>query len=177
MPDAKNNLFLFEALELRAEFDDRIETLNSLLPEKRETREFRFTRERGNQERPAQGLDLTAIREEIESLRVKRRKLNTAVQKVNYEQTIQINKETMSLAEALELRKETCTEITQLKAQFANAAYENVIYKEDRDIVEPPPQDFDTIRKKLNDRRLLFRALNRALQRTNHEVTVNFKDE
>jgi hypothetical protein len=35
MPDEKNNLFLYEAIELRAEYDARIKTLKDLLPESR----------------------------------------------------------------------------------------------------------------------------------------------
>lgn|GEM_PF-1528342 len=39
MPDTKNKLFLYEALELRAEYDARVKTLKDCLPETKQNRE------------------------------------------------------------------------------------------------------------------------------------------
>jgi len=79
MPDDKMNLYLFEAIELRAEYDARIKLLRSLLPEARERRD-RFSFHRDDEVRyvPAAGFDAAAVRGELDTLNVKRRKLNTA---------------------------------------------------------------------------------------------------
>jgi hypothetical protein len=52
-----------------------------------------------------------------------------------------------------------------------------VIYKEDRDIVEPPQVDYESTRRDLEDKRQTFRRLNRALRAAAHEVSVDFRDE
>ena len=46
------------------------------------------------------------------------------------------------------------------------------MYKEERDIVEPPAVSYAEVRSALDDKRRLFRELNRALR-----VVVEFKDE
>jgi len=176
MPDQKNNLYLFEALELRAEYDARLSTLTTLLPENQERRRG-YAMMSEEQVRAVEALCVDDLREELDALRGKRRKLNTAIQRANHENTITIGSEETSLAEALELRKEVNQEIAELVPQLAQAGYAKVIYKEERDIVEEPRQDFGTLRQRLESKRLLFRQLNRALQRANHEVTVAFKDE
>ena len=52
-----------------------------------------------------------------------------------------------------------------------------VIYKEERDIVKRPKRNFAKVEKELEEKRTLFRNINRALHRANHEFTVDFKDE
>ncbi len=178
MPDDKMNLYLFEAIELRAEYDARIKLLRSLLPEARERRD-RFSFHRDDEVRyvPAAGFDAAAVRGELDTLNVKRRKLNTAIQKINFETLIDVGSERMSLSEALELRKSVNERIGELTAQLGNAAYERIVYKEERDIVEKPDLSYEDARRMLEEKRLLFRALNRVLRATAHTVTVGFKDE
>ena len=177
MPNEKGNLYLFEAIELRAEYDARLATLNALLPENREVASAYSLGTSAERVRPVKAFSVEAAREEIESLRTRRRKLNTAIQRANYENSIRLGEQELALAEALELRKETNQEIGELTGQLKEAAYAKVIYKEERDIVEEPKQDFATTAKKLEAKRLLFRKLNRLLRQANHAVAVNFKDE
>ena len=92
MPDKKNNLFLYEALELRGEYKSRISTLKKLLPEN------------VNQRSPFGGSDLNKpvknfepkkVREKIKKLEYKQRKLNNAIQLANFENKIKVNNEKM----------------------------------------------------------------------------------
>jgi hypothetical protein len=178
MPDDKRNLYLFEAIELRAEYDARIKVLRSLLPEARETRDrFSFRRDDEVRYVPAAGFDAGQVRDELGALDVKKRKLNTAIQKVNFETMIRVGGDQMSLSEGLELRKSVNERIGELSTQLANAAYDRIVYKEERDIVEKPDLAYAEARGMLEERLRLFRALNRALRATAHSVTIAFKDE
>ena len=178
MPNEKNNLYLFEAVELRSEYDARIKTLSYLLPENREREGF-FSRKNSEYdvEKPVQGFNIEEIRSEIKTLRVKRRKLNNEIQKTNFNYTIKVGEDTLTLAEALELRKQTNEDIKELANQLKEGAYVKVIYKEERDIVKKPKRNFTEVEKELEEKRILFRNINRALHRANHGCAVNFKDE
>ncbi len=178
MPDEKNNLYLFEAVELRSECDARIKTLSSLLPENREREGFLSRRNSEYDiEKPVEGFNIEQTRSEIKVLRTKRRKLNNEIQKINFSRTIKVKENTLTLAEVLELRKQTNEDIKELANQLKESAYTKVIYKEERDIMKKPRRDFTEVERELEERRVLFRDINRALHRANHEYTVNFKDE
>ena len=84
---------------------------------------------------------------------------------------------TLNLLEALELRKATATEVEEFASKLPAAAYKRFIYKEDRDIVQEPDEDYTTVRQELETKRLAFRAPNRALRKTAFTVTVDFRDE
>jgi hypothetical protein len=84
MPDGKSNIYLYEAIELRAEYDARIQTFKSLLPEARQNRDrlsFRGDAEMRHQ--PVAAFSIEAVREELNKLAVKKRKLNNAIQRAN----------------------------------------------------------------------------------------------
>lgn len=178
MPDEKNNLYLFEAIELRSEYDARIKTLSSLLPENRESGGY-FSRKNSEYdvEKPVDDFDVEKTRNEIKTLRTKRRKLNNEIQKTNFNRTIKVGENTLTLAEALELRKQINEDIKELANQLKESAYAKVIYKEERDIVKKPKRNFTEVEKELEEKRILFRNINRGLHRANHEYRVNFKDE
>ena len=178
MPDDNRNLYLFEAIELRAEYDARIKLLRSLLPEGRETRSrFSFRRDDEVRYVPAVGFDAGNVRRELDTLNVKKRKLNAAIQKVNFDTVIEIAGDQMNLGEALELRKSVNERIGELSTQLSNAAYDRVLYKEKRDIVEKPDLSYEEAHRMLEEKRHSFRMLNRALRAAAHAVTVAFKDE
>ena len=89
MPDHMNNLFLYEALELRAEYDARIKELRALLPEAKESRErFAFRADDDVKRRPAAGFSAQTVREELNALPARKRGLNTAVQRANFDSRI-----------------------------------------------------------------------------------------
>ncbi|MFQ5633212.1 MAG: hypothetical protein ACE5I1_30975 [bacterium] len=72
----RNNLFLYEAIELRAEYDARIKTLKSILPENRKSRDtFSYCSNDDVKLRPASGFDVDGIRYGIKKLEFKLRKL------------------------------------------------------------------------------------------------------
>ncbi len=178
MPDSKNNVYLYEAIELRAEYDARIQSLKSLLPETRENRDrLSF---RGDDEvryRPVTAFSVDNVREELNNLANKKRKLNNAIQRANFDNKMTINGQEMNLAEALELRKAVNEQIGELNTQLVASAYERVIYKEGRDIVEGPEIEYSKAMKALEEKRLLFRELNRKLRAAAYEIAIDFKDE
>jgi hypothetical protein len=145
MPDQDGNLFLYEALELRGEFDSRIKTLKESLPETHFGGAQLYNFRRGGDDvrlAPAPDVDITAIRERIKALEYKRRKLNAAIQEVNFRHTVSLENETLTVAETLELRKATRDSIAELHRQATSAAVVRVIHKEDRDITEDPSYRF-----------------------------------
>ena len=79
--------------------------------------------------------------------------------------------------EALELRKAAKVRVGELSTQLANSSAARVIHKEDRDIIEEPEVPFPDVRKELEQARLEFRRLNRALRKASFEVSVDFADE
>ncbi len=177
MATEKRKLKLFEALELRAEYDARIKTLSECLPEKRETRGRFLVREDDVVTRPAPGFDPTKAREEIASLEQKRRKLNAAIQEANFRNTVELEGRAISLAEALDFRKGLNTRIGELHAQVTSAAWQRVIYKEGRDIVQESHLDYGRCSVDLDRARLEFRDLNRKLRTASFALEVDFRDE
>lgn len=178
MPDSKNNVYLYEAIELRAEYDARLQTLKSLLPEARENRErLSFRGDDEVRRRPVAAFSVDTVREELNKLAVKKRKLNNAIQRANFDNKITVNGQEMNLAEALELRKAVNEQIGEANTQLVASAYERVIYKKGRDIVEAPELEYAKAVKALEEKRLLFRELNRKLRAAAYEIAIDFKDE
>ena len=173
-----NTLRLYEALELRAEYDARLKTLKDCLPEsRREHQPFRFDREEQSRSRPSPDFDLAEVRQQLKSLEYKRRKLNTAIQEANFQHQVESGGESLRLSEALELRKGLNTQLGELHTQLVEAAYQRVIYKEDRDIVEDNERSYTECAAALEEARLSFRALNRAVRAAAYVVEVHFADE
>ena len=158
--------------------DARIKELRALLPEAKESRErFAFRADDEVKRRPAAGFSAQTVREDLNALTGRKRGLNTAIQRANFDSRITLDGETMSLSEALELRKAVNEQIGELSTQLAKAAYERVVYKEERDIVEAPEVSYTEVRQELDGKRRLFRALNRNLRAAAHAVVVEFRDE
>ena len=136
MPDEKNKLYLYEALELRAEMDARIKTFKDCLPETRNNRNrFSLLQEREGRVVPAEDFDLKTVNERIRALEVKRRKLNGAIQKPNFEQHVDYGNETITLAEALEVRKDLNERLAfrQLNRKIRAASFStNVDYLDEK---------------------------------------------
>ncbi|MEX2445268.1 MAG: hypothetical protein WD492_16900 [Alkalispirochaeta sp.] len=180
MSDEHGKLFLYEALELRGEFDGRIKTLKECLPDAQVGNDRLGMFARGGYEArsiPAPDVNIDAIREDIKALEFKRRKLNAAIQEANFKNTVTVEGETLTLAEALELRKATKDSIAELHHKATAAASVRVIHKEDRDITEDPPFPFSRTMKELEAARGTFRALNRALRDASFRIAIAFRDE
>jgi ribosomal protein S20 len=177
MPDDKNNIYLYEAFELRAEYNSSIETLKNLLPEA-QNQDHSFYKSINNEKyQPIDEFNVKGLREEIKILEIKKRKLNNEIQKTNFNTNIEFNDQEINLAEALELRKSINEEIKDLSNQLTKAAYRKIIYKEDRDIVEEPDLSFVGIENSLKEKRLEFRELNRKLRKKSFETLINYQDE
>ncbi len=174
----KRRLFLYEALELRAEYDARIKTIKNCLPETRQNRDKYFlSREDDGRRRPSLEFDLEEARKQLRKLEVKRRKLNSAIQEANFKHRIDIAGDAINLNEALETRKGLNEQIGELHAQVVSSAYQRVIYKEGRDIVEENEMSYTESVKNLEEARLTFRKLNRRLRKASFETSVEFEDE
>ncbi len=83
----------------------------------------------------------------------------------------------MTLAEALEVRKGLNEALGALHSQLVESAWQRVIYKEDRDIVEESDLSYPECSERLETARLAFRSLNRRLRAASFEVSVEFADE
>jgi len=178
METRKNTLKLFEALELRSEYTARIATIRDCLAGK-ESRDGRvaFWREDSSKRHPSPDFKAVEERETLRTLEFKQRKLNSAIQKANYETTIEFQVQAINLLEGLELRKALNTQIAELKAAAVDAAYQTVIHKEGRDIVETSSVSYTESRQQLETARLAFRELNRKLRRASFETPVEYADE
>ena len=178
MPTEQKRLYLYEALELRAEYDARIKTLRDCLPETRRNRDrLGMYRNEELQLRAADDFDVAAVQESLRALEHKRRKLNNAIQRANYAHTVNATGELLDLSEALEVRKGMSDRIGELHTQSVQSAYVRVIYKEGRDIVEPNDATFAASMAQLESARRAFRDLNRALRAASFTVVVDFTDE
>ena len=85
--------------------------------------------------------------------------------------------DSISIAEALELRKNIIEDIETVENRTTTAAYCTVIHKEERDITEQPKYSFkDSYEKYLNTVERL-RKIENLIHTANHINTVKFKDE
>jgi len=178
MADPQQQLLLYEALELRAEYDARMKTLKDCLPEGQQPHDrFAFAHVDDSRTRPSPEFDVAAAREQLRTLEFKRRKLNNAIQQANFQHQLQIGGDPVTLSEALELRKGLNTQLGELHTQVVKAAYQRVIYKEDRDIVEPTDLSYTQCVQRLDDTRVAFREVNRKIRAAAFAVRVAFRDE
>jgi hypothetical protein len=174
----KRKLFIYEALELRSEYDARIKTLKDTLPETRQNRDRLFyTRDDDGRRRPSPDFDMAEVRRQLRKLEVKRRKLNSAIQQANFNSRVDYRGESINLNEALETRKSLNEQIGELHTQVVNSAYEKVIYKEGRDIVEENELSYTNSVNDLDYARLAFRELNRKLRKASFETLIEFEDK
>ena len=174
----KRKLYIYEALELRSEYDARIKTFKDILPETRQNRDWLFfSRDDDGRRRPSSDFDMAEVRRQLRKLEVKRRKLNSAIQQANFNSRVEYRGESINLNEALETRKILNEQIGELHAQVVNSAYEKVIYKEGRDIVEENELSYTNSVDDLDYARLAFRELNRKLRKASFDTIVEFEEE
>jgi len=177
MKDKKKTLYLYEALELRSEYDARIKTLKDCLPESKQNRDrFSFARDDGIR-RPSPDFDVASARKDLRKIEIKRRKLNSSIQRANFNHFITFNGDSINLSEALEMRKALNEQIGEFHNQVVTSSYLRVIYKEGRDIVEENEISYADAVKNLEQARLAFRELNRKLRLASFETLADFQDE
>ena len=91
MEDKKKTLYLYEALELRSEYDARIKTLKDCLPESKQNRSrFSFIQDDGKY-RASSDFDLASARKDLRKIELRRRKLNGSIQRANFNHYIDFN--------------------------------------------------------------------------------------
>ncbi len=128
MPDESNKLYLYEALEMRSEYDARIKTLKACLPETREEQDKPYyLRDEEVIYRPSSDFNAAEAREQLRTLEFKRRKLNGAIQRANFEHTLTFQNEAMNLNDALELRKSQVERMGELNKQVVESTQQRVI--------------------------------------------------
>ena len=171
-------LYLFEALELRSEYDARVAAIKGCFAESGTRRRgFSLRSDDDEMRKPSPDFEPTAERAAIRALEFKRRKLNSAIQKANFETEFEFDGATVNLLEGLEVRKSLNKQIAEHCTAMSGAAYQTVIYKEGRDIVEENEVPYSEAKKALDAARLSFRELNRRLRKASFTTMVDFMEE
>jgi len=175
MANKKGNLYLYEAIELRNEYDRHIGLLQGLLGEHSKRRGL-FNDDEEDKE-PATDFDLRETEGMLKKLQTKRVKLNQKIQETNYEIKIDCEGESISIAEALVLRKNLISDISTLAARVEKSSYRRVIHKEERDIYQEPRHQFDDTYKEYRKCLQQLRRMVNQIHAVNHTATVKFLDE
>lgn len=177
MPDEKKNLYLFESIELRKEYDRRIKLMEELLAEEDNGNDGLFRSREEDEKEPAPGFDAKKIEMELKKLKVKRMKLNQAIQEANFKYHIDINGESITIAEALDVRKNLLDDLKSISRRVIGSAYKRIIYKEKRDIVKNPRQPFQKAYDSYADTIDKIRDIVISIHIANHKNIVAFKEE
>ena len=177
MPDNKGNLYLFEAIELRKEYDRHIKLLDQLLGSEQGKQDRLFHRGDEEKRQPSADFDLNKLEENLKSFQTKRVKLNQAIQLANFENRIKFEEETIPIAEALELRKNLLSDLEAVTQRVLDSAYIRIIHKEERDIVHQPRHGFKQTYEEFQKGLKKLRNLVMKIHQANHAYCVNFKDE
>lgn len=177
MPDQKGNLYLFEAIELRNEYDRHIKLIENLIGESETKRGRLFHNSDDEGKEPAAEFNQNELEERLKKLQTKRIKLNQAVQMANFSAQIDYNGEKISITEALEVRKSFFTSHEAISQRVLDSAYKRVIHKEERDIVHEPKHSFRKMYEDFQNNLRTLRAVINQIHLVNHKTTVSFKDE
>ncbi|MFQ5686127.1 MAG: hypothetical protein ACE5GV_05645 [Candidatus Scalindua sp.] len=177
MPDKKGNLYLFEAIELRHEYDRHIKLLEKLI-EGDKNKSDRFFHNRDEEEiEPASDFNQKELEEKLKKIQTKRVKLNQAIQVANFKYQIDFDGEKISIAEALEIRKNLFTDIEAISQRVINSAYKRIIHKEERDIVHEPKHPFKQSYESYQNNMRKIRHIVTQIHIVNHKSVVNFREE
>ena len=177
MGKLKKDLFLFQALELRNNFDRKISMLKSIFETTGSGRDFFSVRSEMDRKDFDDAFDFKQVEKDIKLLETKRVKLNQAVQIENFTKTLQFKGADISIAEALDVKKGLLSDIEALSGKVRKSAFKEIVHKEERDIVHRPKFTFNETYKDYCVKLLELRTLNDAIHIVNHSVTVKFKDE
>jgi hypothetical protein len=175
MPDEKGNLYLFEAIELRNEYDRHIKLIQSLLAIKNYHAQDESLIP--SSESDSTGFSPKEFEIKQRKLEAKRIKLNMAIQLTNFETTIDFDGEQISLTEALEVRKKLLSEISYKGDVVRESAFKQIIHKEERDIVKEPMHLFKEAYEDYQNTTNTLRRLLNIMHISNHKSTTNFRDE
>ena len=177
MPDTKQNLHIFEAVNLRKEYDSHIRLLQNLLTDETGSRGGFLSDRNNDNKQPADGFKEQEFEDKLKKLQTKRLKLNQEIQTANFNVKINFEGDLISIAEALETRKGITLDIERAETKTTKSAYCTVIHKEERDIVEKPRHSFTKSYNEYCDTIKRLRKIEGLIHTANHSNTVNFKDE
>jgi hypothetical protein len=177
MAKLKEDLYLFEALELRTEYDRKIALLKSILGSSESSRDIFSIRSEADKKDFDDDFDLKKSEQELKGLETRRVKLNQAIQATNFTATLAFKDSTIPLAEALEVRKGLLNDIEALGSKVKKSVFKEIVHKEERDIVHRPRYRFGETYREYGEKLEDLRTLNSSIHRWNHSVTVTFKDE
>jgi hypothetical protein len=177
MPDQNENLYIFEAIELRKEYDILLRLLENLTSESNAKRGGFLRDNDAEMKEPVSDFKPKELEERLKKIRTKRIKLNQAIQRANFEVQIDYEGDKISIAEALEIRKKLLADRDVLSERVENSAYKRIIHKEERDIVKQPKRSFTESYKDFEDVVRKLRLLITQIHVANHRYTVTFKDE
>lgn len=176
MSDKKGNLYLYEAIELRNEYDRHVELLEGILGESSKKRGL-FNNEDDEGKEASVDFNQREIEKNLRKLQTKRVKLNQEIQKSNFDTQIEYRGMKIGIAEALEVRKNLLADIKTAAARVEKSSYRRVIHKEERDIVREPRYKFTEAYKDYRDILQQLRRLVNQIHAANHAAVVSFKDE
>jgi len=176
MPDKKGSLYLYEAIELRNEYNSHIELLEGLLGEPSKKRGFYDNNDDDDKDLAAD-FHQKEIENRLKELQTKRVKLNQEIQKTNFDARIEYEGTEISIAESLEVRKNLLGDIKAVDSRVKKSSFRRVIHKEGRDIVQEPRHKFTETYKEYQDSLRHLRSLVNQIHAANHSATVNYKDE
>jgi hypothetical protein len=177
MPHINGDLFLFEAIELRKEYERHIKMLEQVLGNADTKKDRLFLRNEEEEKTASQDFHVDIIEDKLKKLQTKRVKLNQAIQAANFTCLIDFAGDMISLAETLELRKNLLADLDALAQRVNQSAYKRIIHKEGRDIIHEPRHLFTQTYQDYHTALKRFRELVTSIHRANHLATVKFKDE
>jgi hypothetical protein len=176
MPDKKGNLYLYEAIELRSEYDRHVELLEGLFGVESSKKRGLFNNDDEDKD-PAADFDQKETEDRLKKLQSKRVRLNQEIQKTNFGTQIEYEGNGISLSEALEVRKNLLGDVKALAGRVEKSSYRRVIHKEGRDIVQEPRHRFTETYREYQESLRRLRGLVTQIHAANHSATVVFKDE
>ena len=177
MPDKKGKLYLYEAIELRNEYDRHIKLLERLIRGEQEKGDRFFPSKNEEEKEPTSDFNLKELEEKLKKIKTKRVKLNQAIQLANFKYQIDYDGEKISIAEALEIRKNFLADIEGISQRVVNSAYKRIIHKEERDIVHEPKHAFKESYANYQISLKKIRHIVNAIHVVNHSSIVNFREE
>ena len=177
----KEALTLVKAIGLRSMYDEQIVLLNELLGRSAPEENDRYGRydERKQEDRSecSDTFDEEALEKEVKKLKIRRAKLNQAIQVANFKISIQVDGESYCLAEALELRKQLKADIFVHSRRTKESAKKRILTKEKRDVVVLPRHVFADCYKEYCETQERLRLLMAQIHNANANMEVNFRME
>ena len=117
------------------------------------------------------------MEKELKKLKVKRVKLNQAIQSANFKYQIDYDGEKISIAEALEIRKNLLKDIEAISQRVTSSAYKRILHKEKRDIVHEPKHSFKQVYDSYCSNLRIIRTVITQIHIINLGSIIDFKEE